>query len=192
MLYPTDTVYGLGCDPFREETVERLTMLKGRPEGKGMLVIIDNLSFVNDICINIPNVFYELSEAFWPGPVTFLLPGTSRLSHLVLGDTGKVGVRCPDLSFLRRWSRAIPGPVVSTSANLSGLPLPQEVSELRRLFGNKVDLFLDGGEPRAVNRPSTVVDVTTTPPPSGQVRSMGAEGNGFLGRPGSFATLASP
>ncbi len=162
--YPTDTIYGLGCDPFNERALERLFAIKGRSAGKGVLLLVPDFSYSEMFSDNISNVFYKLVEAFWPGPVTFLLEGKPSLSRWLVGEKGKVGLRHPDLTFLELWMQAIPGPLVSTSANRSGKPQAQSLAELKRLFRHQVDLFLEGEEIDLSSRPSTVVDLTRDPP----------------------------
>ena len=76
VLYPTDTLYGLGCDPFNEEALQRLFGIKGRSETKGVLLLVQDYSYAKVVSDHIPDLFYELVEAFWPGPVTLLLEGT--------------------------------------------------------------------------------------------------------------------
>ena len=163
VLYPTDTLYGLGCDPFNEEALQRLFTLKGRSQKKGVLLLVPDYSYARVVSDRIPDLFYELTEAFWPGPVTLLLEGNSSCSRLLLGEEGKVGLRYPDLAFLQRWMKAIPGPIVSTSANLSGEP-SASLEDLKQLFDQQVDLILEGTGMEQPGEPSTVVDLTIDPP----------------------------
>ena len=163
VLYPTDTLYGLGCDPFNEEALRRLFAIKGRSEKKGVLLLVPDYSYSKVVSNHIPNLFYELVEAFWPGPVTLLLEGNSSCSRLLLGEEGKVGLRHPDLTFLQLWMAAIPGPIVSTSANVSGEPLAS-LEDLKQLFDHQVDLILEGRKMEQPSQPSTVVDLTMDPP----------------------------
>lgn len=164
VLYPSDTIYGLGCDPFQKAALENLLKLKGRDKGKGFLFLSTDLSFIRTVCSNIPQVFNEFSDAFWPGPVTFLLEGRLGLSEFLVGDRGKVAVRWPDQPFLEAWLEVLGGPLISTSANLSGSPPAKSLGELRELFLDRVDLFLEDGEPDFKVEPSSVVDLTTNPP----------------------------
>jgi len=163
VLYPTDTLYGLGCDPSNEEALRRLFAIKGRSETKGVLLLVQDSSYAEAVSDLIPDLFYELVETFWPGPVTLLLEGNSSCSRLILGKDGKVGLRHPDLAFLQLWMEAIPGPIVSTSANLSGEPLAA-LEDLKQLFDHQVDLILEGRETKQPSQPSTVVDLTMDPP----------------------------
>ncbi len=163
VLYPTDTLYGLGCDPFNEEALRRLFAIKGRSENKGVLLLVQDYSYAKVVSNQISDLFYELVKAFWPGPVTLLLEGNSSCSRLLLGEEGKVGLRHPDLAFLQLWMAAIPGPIVSTSANRSGEPLAA-LEDLKQLFDHQVDLILEGRETEQPSQPSTVVDLTMDPP----------------------------
>lgn len=163
VLYPTDTLYGLGCDPFQPEALQRLLDLKGRPEQKGLLVLVPGLKWVEPLVAEIPPWFGPLAEELWPGPVTFLFRGGLKLPKPIGGEEGKVGIRLPGVRFLDDWMQAIPGPLVSTSANRSGEPPLRSLAELESLFKNRVDLFLEAGEPKNL-QPSSVVDLTFDPP----------------------------
>ena len=162
VLYPTDTVYGLGCSGLRADAVTRLFELKQRPPDRGVLLLIPELAWVARCARSVPKDFYPLAEALWPGPVTFLLPASPQLPALIAGGQGKVGLRKPELPYLRSWIEATGAPLVSSSANISGQPLPQSVQELATLFGNRVDLFLEAAE-MGEAQASTVVDLCTEP-----------------------------
>lgn len=180
VLHPTDTVYGLACDPFQPRAVSRLIEIKGRDKEKGFLLLLPDLTWIEKLCSAVPAVFDGAAARFWPGPVTFLLRASPRLPILVRGREGKVGLRRPALPYLESWMRAIPGPIVSTSANPSGQWVVGSAATLSKRFQNGVDLVLEAGEMENP-KPSTVVDLTTTPP--GIVR-RGREAKGvaqFLG-----------
>ena len=164
VLYPTDTVYGLGCDPFNEAALERLLHLKGRDRTKGFLVLIPEISFVQGLCLEESAAALELMKTLWPGPVTFLLRAASRVPAQLRGASGKLGVRCPEMPFLRQWLATLGGPLVSTSANRSGRPAPASFAGLKALFELDVDLVIEGGEVDPLAPPSSVVDLTLRPP----------------------------
>ena len=126
--------------------------------------MIPKLVYSEVLCESIPQVFHEMAEVMWPGPVTFLLRGRTSLPNLLLGREGKVGLRQPNLPFLQLWMETIPGAIVSTSANLSGQSSPTSLTELRQLFAAEVDLFLEGEEIDGQSQASTVVDLTLDPP----------------------------
>ena len=161
ILYPTDTVYGLGCDPFNEHALRKLFDLKGRQEEKGVLLLVPDSSWVSRLGVISP-IAAELMECLWPGPVTMLFEPLPVAPEGVLGKGGKIGIRYPENRFLRSWLEALGSPIVSTSANLSGQPAPSTLSGIRELFEGKVDLLVEAGEP-TLSRPSTVVDLEDPP-----------------------------
>lgn len=163
IVYPTDTIYGLGCAPDNPGAVERLFRIKGRAAEKGVLLVVPDVEWARALCSSIPAAFDRLSEAFWPGPVTFLLPARDDLSPLIIGDRGLVGLRNPGSGYLHLLMEMIPGPLISTSANVSGQPPSGRVTKLRRQLAGKVDLFVDGGDVGEVVA-STVVDLSVSPP----------------------------
>lgn len=163
IVYPTDTIYGLGCAPDRPEAIERLFRIKQRVEEKGVLLLVPDVETARSLCSSVPTAFEELAERFWPGPVTFLMPAGMGLSRLITGERGLVGLRNPQSDYLHLLMRMIPGPLVSTSANVSGEPPSGRVAELRKQLADQVDVFVDGGNLVEVIA-STVVDLSVTPP----------------------------
>ena len=158
ILYPTDTVYGLGCHGFCSPALERILRLKRRTPDKGLLLLIPDLQTAARLSGRLPPRFDRLAARLWPGPVTFLVPAAPMLPAPITGSRGKVGIRCPSLPFLRLWLKRLAAPIVSTSANLAGQPTPNSRSRLEALFGPRVDLFLDGGT-LPESAPSTVLDL---------------------------------
>ena len=162
VVYPADTIYGLGCDPFNPEAVSRLMALKGRDEGKGCLVLIPDNHWLDRLASEVPSAGRALCERFWPGPLTVVTRALSTLPGGIRSGRGTVGLRRPRNPFLEAWLELLESPLVSTSANRSGQPYVGDPTVLRNLFGPGVDLFLDAGElPQSL--PSTVVDLTTSP-----------------------------
>lgn len=158
LLYPTDTVYGIGCHGLCEPALEKILQLKRRTPDKGLLLLIPDLETAERLTDRLPRQFQRLADRLWPGPVTFLVPAASTIPVSVTGNQGKVGIRYPRLPFLRLWLERLAVPIVSTSANLSGQPTPESGSRLETLFGPKVDLFLDAGT-LPESAPSTVLDL---------------------------------
>ncbi|MFB3901985.1 MAG: L-threonylcarbamoyladenylate synthase [Acidobacteriota bacterium] len=163
IVYPTDTIYGLGCVADQPAAVERVLRIKQREGEKGLLLLVPGSESAGSLCSEVPPSFEPLAREFWPGPVTFLLPAHLDLSNLIAGDRGLVGIRNPDSRYLHLLMEAIPGPLVSTSANISGEPPSGRVGELKEQLADKVDLFVDGGDVEKVV-PSTVVDLSVIPP----------------------------
>jgi len=163
VLYPADTIYGLGCDPFQSAALERIFRLKGRSAARGVLLLISTLEWVNRLASEPGDRAIDFCRAVWPGPVTVLLRAADHLPEQVCGSEGKVGLRVPDSEFLAAWLEELNGPLVSTSANRSGREPTTRVSELREQFEGRVDLFIDGGD-LAAGLPSTVVDFSGCAP----------------------------
>jgi len=159
ILYPTDTVYGLGCDAFNGVAIGRIFAIKRRSEYRPALVLIGNRSMLDALVAEVPPLAARLIGRFWPGPLTIVLRSRDNLHPLLTGGAGKVGVRMPDHDFCRRLLEETGVPIVSTSANISDAKGPQDAGGLRSQFGDLVDLFIDAGPPVSVI-PSTVVDVS--------------------------------
>jgi L-threonylcarbamoyladenylate synthase len=162
VLSPTDTVYGLACSPFYQDSLECLLALKGRSSSKGLLLLLPDQSWIQRLASGISKKLDGLLSELWPGPYTILVKGHSSLSPILLGNGGKIGCRVPDSGFLNAWLDRLDSPLVSTSANMSGEQIPGSIEELEELFLQRVDLFLDGGEPWP-GKPSTVIDCSSEP-----------------------------
>jgi L-threonylcarbamoyladenylate synthase len=163
VLYPTDTIYGLGCDPFNQTAVRRILKIKKRPVEKGMLVLIPGLEWLEKLSVQTDSGVLQICERFWPGPLTVLLAATPKLSPELTGSEGKIGIRWPANLFLQAWMEKIPGPLVSTSANLSGRKMVESAAELSKQFGSQIELFIQSRETME-GTASTVLDLTTRPP----------------------------
>ncbi len=181
IVYPTDTIYGLGCAPDRPVALERVISIKQRAGKKGVLLLVPGLESARPLCSTVPPSFDQLAPKFWPGPVTFLLPAHTELSRLISGDRGLVGLRDPDSPYLHLVMELIPGPLVSTSANVSGELPSGRVAELRKQLEDQVDLFVDGGDVGGAV-PSTVVDLSVTPPRVVRAGALGKKIEEAIGR----------
>ncbi len=154
VAYPTDTVYGLAVDPFIEEAVERLFEAKGRDNQNPILLVIDDEEDLYDVVGDISDRAAAFIEAFWPGPLSILLPKSPELPEAVTAGEPNVCVRCPDFEIARDLCRVYGGALTSSSANRSGQPPAMSVDELE-VPG--VDLVIDGGR-LPETKPSTVFD----------------------------------
>ena len=154
---PTESFYGLAAAPFDEQALARLWQVKGRSEGKPILVLIADRPQLDPFVRSIPSAATVLMNAFWPGPLTIVFPAAGGLSDAVTAGTGSVGIRLsawqPLIDLLRRV-----GPVTGTSANREGLPPPTTAEEVQHNLGDALDLIIDAG-PTPGGRPSTVIDV---------------------------------
>jgi len=155
IVYPTDTVYGLGCDPRRSSAVERLCRIKGR-ELKPLPVLCDSFQSAARL-VSFNDRSEALARSFWPGALTIVLPLKMELPEAVHAGSGTLGVRVPDSAGCVRLIAACGGLLVGTSANKSGRPSSRLAQEAFESLGDMVDLVLDGGPLQG--RESTVVRV---------------------------------
>jgi len=159
ILYPTDTIYGLGCDAFNEKAIRRVFRIKERSPDNPALVLVRNISMVRDLVKSIPPFASLLMKRYWPGPLTLLFHAGVKMSSQILSEDGKIGIRIPQNNFCLKLIAGTGNPLVSTSANISGEPVNPVISVLIKTFTAKVDLIIDAGDLSTVV-PSTIVDVT--------------------------------
>lgn len=159
---PTDTVYGLGADPFNADAVQRLYTVKGRPDGKPIPLVLSSVDDVYRVAQNLPDYFFHLTDRFWPGGLTIIVQAKDLLPVLTAGGN-TVGVRIPDNPLLLKILETFGGPVAITSANLSGEPPATSPQEIGEELASRIDMIVDGGKtPGPV--PSTVYDISVSPP----------------------------
>lgn len=158
VVFPTDTVYGVGGDAFNQYATARIFEVKRRPRKMPLPVLVSRPRQAWALCAEVPNAAAELAAAFWPGGLTLILPAADGLS-LDLGETkGRIAVRMPANDDLIELIASV-GPLAATSANVSGTPTSSTVAEIRSELGDGVGVYLDGGLASA-DVPSTIVDVT--------------------------------
>jgi L-threonylcarbamoyladenylate synthase len=162
VAYPTETVYGLGVDVSSERAVSYLFRLKGREEGRPVLIIIPSTEALSRYAESVPESARRLASAFWPGGLTIVCRAKETVSTLLTGGTGKIGVRLSGNIIATALCRALGGAVTSTSANLSGSPPCTSASQVLKAFPSGLDLVINGGSCTA-EEGSTVVDVTESP-----------------------------
>ena len=166
---PTETVYGLGAWVLDEAAVARVFAVKGRPVDHPLIVHVGHAGELERWVSSVPDVARRLAAAFWPGPLTILLPRSSRLPAVVTGGRPAVGLRVPAhplaLAVLAALDRLRPGDaaIAAPSANRFGRVSPTTAEHVRADLGGDVDLVLDGG-PCAVGVESTIVDLTGARP----------------------------
>ncbi len=159
----TDTFYALGADPFNLRAVEQIYQIKGRQPWKPLLLLIDSIDQAESIAQKIPDLFYEIAEDFWPGPLTIILRAAKHVPLKITGGTGTVGMRIPNFDLARNLVQAIDLPIVGTSANLTAHPPCSSADEVLNQLGGRIELILDSGRLAAV-APSTIIDLTKDPP----------------------------
>lgn len=158
VVYPTETVYGLGVDATSRVALAALVDLKGRDADKGLSVLVADLEAARPLlAADPPAAARDLAQALWPGPLTLVLPAARSLSAALVGATGGVGLRCSSDALAAALARGFGRPITATSANPSGRPPATDVAAARQYFGDRVACYLDGGA-RGGGAVSTVVE----------------------------------
>jgi tRNA threonylcarbamoyl adenosine modification protein (Sua5/YciO/YrdC/YwlC family) len=160
IVYPTDTIYGLGCDIFQPSAIEKICQLKNLNPLKAQLSFIcKDLSHLSDFTKNIDTPLFRTLKSHLPGPFTFILPASKQVPKLLQTKKSTIGIRIPDNEICKQILEALGNPIISTS-------LPGEFVEdytdpeiIQQNIGNKVDLIVDGGI--GGTEPSTIVDCST-------------------------------
>jgi L-threonylcarbamoyladenylate synthase len=153
---PTETYYGLGANPFDRQAVERLLAVKGRPDGKPILVLIGRRAQLSSLVQTISPIATLLMDAFWPGPLTILFPARPSLPPQLTAGTGTVGVRLTPCAPLVQLLQEV-GPLTGTSANRTGCPPARTAGEVEEALGQDIELIIDAGLTPG-GPPSTIVD----------------------------------
>jgi len=159
VAYPTESCYGLGCDPHNVRALKRLIRLKGRSAAKGMLLIADHFKRLQRFIRPLNAADSARMRRSWPGPVSWVVPASAACPPLLTGGRATIAIRVTDHSVAARLCRSLGMALVSTSANKSGKKPAQTAAECRRIFGAQVRV-IDGriGQRR---RPSTLIDLAT-------------------------------
>jgi tRNA threonylcarbamoyl adenosine modification protein (Sua5/YciO/YrdC/YwlC family) len=161
IVYPTDTVYGLGCRIGSAAALERIYRLKRRERRKPMSFICGSLAQVSEYAV-MSNHAYRLAKRLLPGPYTLVLPATARAPRVLQSKVRAVGVRIPSHPVTAALVAALGEPITTTSANLSGQATEPTPVEVERALGSGVDVILDAGP--LWGDPSTVLDLTGADP----------------------------
>ena len=158
VAYPTEAVYGLGCDPFNQEAVYHLLSLKARDVSKGLIVLISNWQQLNGLIDCVADCVMEPVRASWPGPVTWVFPKAQKLPRWLTGDHESIAIRMTEHPIAKALCRQ--QPIVSTSANQAGHVPARNIIELNAEFPTGLDGYVDGALGGATS-PSSIYDVLT-------------------------------
>ena len=159
-VIPTDTIYGISCDAFSRKSIERIYKVKGRQTEKPVIILISDISELTNFDVELDKQKKTILEANWPGPVSFVLPITKKYYYLSAGLPG-LAFRLPKKRDLVTFISKT-GPLVSTSANISGEEAVTNIDGALNVFEDDLDFYVDAGE--LVSEPSTLVDLTGTEP----------------------------
>lgn len=160
---PTETVYGLGADGLNEEAVAKIFEAKGRPQDNPLILHIWDASQMALFCHDIPKAAYALAQAFWPGPLTMVLPARDLVPRRTTAGLSTVAVRCPDSFVTREIIRLAGVPIAAPSANVSGKPSTTTAQHVLHDHDGRIAAIVDGG-PCRVGVESTIVDLTEDRP----------------------------
>ena len=142
ILYPTDTIWGIGCDATNSSAVEKIYKLKQRNDSKSLILLARDLDMVCKYVKEIPSMAIDLVEIN-DKPMTIIYPGAINLATNVIAEDGSVGIRIPDNSFCQALLRKFNRPIVSTSANISGCDAPKEFSKIAPEIKERVDFIVN-------------------------------------------------
>jgi L-threonylcarbamoyladenylate synthase len=157
ILYPTDTIWGIGCDATNTEAVKKIYRLKQRDEAKSMIILLDTDNKLPGYIADVPELAYDLIE-FAENPLTLVMPGAKNISPALIAADGSVGVRISDHPFCQQLIQRLRKPLVSTSANISGKPSPQYFSQIDQEIIDGVDYVVDIDQhSMEIKNPSTIM-----------------------------------
>jgi len=159
---PTETVYGLAANALDVRAVARIYEIKGRPSHNPIIVHVAGLELAQRCVAGWPEAAERLARAFWPGPLTLVLPRSSQIPDIVTAGGPTVGVRWPSHPFIQAVIRECGFPLAAPSANPSNQISPTNAAHVNRALGGKIRLIVDGGQSQ-VGIESTVLDLTTNP-----------------------------
>ena len=161
IAYPTEAVWGIGCDPFNREAVYRLLRLKRRPVDKGLLLVAADMKQVGKLLAHLTVDQTARLRETWPGHITWLVPDPDRqYPEWIRGEHPAVAVRVSDHPVVRELCMAFGGPIVSTSANLAGESVFRSMEEVRRQFGADIGCMVEG-DLGGHGKPSEIRDLVT-------------------------------
>jgi L-threonylcarbamoyladenylate synthase len=160
VAYPTEAVYGLGCDPFNAAAVHNLVALKKRDIRKGLILIAATWEQLQPLVKEIPAANLQKVLATWPGSVTWVFPATAKVPTWITGEHSSVAIRVSNHPVVQELCLAYGGPIVSTSANIAARPAARSRISVMRQFGRKID-FIVAGSVGALSSPTPIYDALT-------------------------------
>jgi L-threonylcarbamoyladenylate synthase len=155
---PTDTLYALAADPVNLAAIDQIFRVKGRPESRALPILISSLIQAQFLSANLPDNFFRLAEACWPGPLTIVVDASNRLPLKVTANTRRIALRWPKSKIVVDLIAELGVPLTGTSANLSGSPTCASGVDVFTQLGDRLPLILDGGETND-SSPSTIVEL---------------------------------
>jgi len=158
VVFPTETVYGIGTNGLDEKAIERLYKVKKRPLDKPISLLVSNMEMVEKLAKDITSIEYKLMDAFFPGPLTIILKKKEIVPNILTANTDTIGIRMPDAEIARKIIEYANVPIAAPSANISGKTTGTNIESIIEDFGENVDFYIDDGESR-LGIGSTIVKV---------------------------------
>jgi L-threonylcarbamoyladenylate synthase len=166
ILYPTDTIWGIGCDATNTDAVKKIYSLKQRDETKSMIILLDTENKLESYIKDVNPLAYDMIE-YAENPLTLVMPGAKNISAALISSDGSIGIRVSKHPFCRQLIQSLRKPLVSTSANISGKPFPQYFSQIAPEIINGVDYVVDIDQnDMEIKTPSTIMRLD----PNGQFK----------------------
>jgi L-threonylcarbamoyladenylate synthase len=158
IVFPTETLYGLGADALNGVAVDKVFQLKGRDPRNPIPVLVANQEMLQTLVAKVPTAAWKLMDRYWPGPLTLVLPGRKDIPKALCNHTGGIGVRISSQPIATSLVNGLGRPLTATSANPSGKEPARTLQEAKNYFAHRVDVFVDGGTLTSKTG-STVVEV---------------------------------
>jgi L-threonylcarbamoyladenylate synthase len=161
IVFPTETLYGLGADALNFDAVEKVFQLKGRDPTNPFPVIVSDRAMLDRVVAATSPLAEKLMAHFWPGPLTLVLPARADIPPRLVNATGGIGLRISSQPIATELVRTLGRPLTATSANPSGQAGARTIAQAKHYFSGKINIFVDGGELPSITG-STVAQVTTS------------------------------
>ena len=161
IAYPTDTIYGFGCDIFNKKAINRVYQIKKRQHAKPFSFICSDLKHISEYA-QVTNYAYKTMRRLLPGPYTFILPGSKLVPKIMLTKRKTVGIRVPQNNICLAIVQALGHPIISTSVGFSGQEVLSDPLQIEETFGAQIELTIDGGS--LVNQPSSIISLLDDQP----------------------------
>lgn len=163
VIFPTETVYGIGTNALNSKAVKKLYEVKKRPYEKPISLLVNSIEMIENIAKDITKLEYELIKNFFPGPLTIILKKKENISNIVTANKETVGVRMPQNDIALKLIEYAGVPIATPSANISGKPSGTNMKDIMRDFEKKVEYFIDNGSSK-IGQASTIVQIIDETP----------------------------
>lgn len=158
VIFPTETVYGIGTNGLDTNAVKKLYLVKKRSFNKPISLLVNNINMIEAVTKNITKLEYALIEKFLPGPLTIILPKKEIVPDIVTANSNTVGIRIPENQIALKLIEYAGIPIATPSANISGKPSGTNIQDIMKDFDKSIDYFIDDG-PSKIGKASTIVKV---------------------------------